>query len=150
MEAVLLIGIPAAGKTTFFEKRFSQTHIRISLDALGTRDREAIALSACLKAGQPFVIDNTNVTAVSRAVYIRAARAAGFRVTGYYLEVDRRTAIARNKHRADKKPLPVPAILRALKQFEMPQLEEQFDALFRVSHRPDNSFEITHCGPHSA
>lgn len=145
MEAVLLIGIPAAGKTSFFRKRFQETHIHISLDVLGTRERESIALNACLKVGQAFVIDNTNISAAGRAVYIQAARAAGFRVMGYYLDVDLRTAIGRNKHRSDKKPLPVPAILRALKQLEIPRPEEQFDALFRVSSGPEETFDITDC-----
>jgi predicted kinase len=143
MEAVLLIGIPAAGKSTFCRQRFFDTHVRISLDMLGTREREAILLRACLEAGQPFVVDNTNVLAVNRAVYIRAAHAAGFRVTGFFFDVDRRTSIARNKHRSDKKPVPVHGILRAIKQIERPRAEESFDALFRVSPGSGDSFEVS-------
>jgi hypothetical protein len=31
MEAVILVGIQAAGKSTFYRERFFQTHLRISL-----------------------------------------------------------------------------------------------------------------------
>ncbi|MBL8896636.1 MAG: ATP-binding protein, partial [Planctomycetes bacterium] len=32
MEAVLLIGIPASGKSSFYAERFASTHLRINLD----------------------------------------------------------------------------------------------------------------------
>jgi len=47
MEAVLLIGIQASGKTTFYRERFFDTHIRISLDMLRTRERERVLMNAC-------------------------------------------------------------------------------------------------------
>jgi hypothetical protein len=34
MEAVILTGIQAAGKSTFYQERFSGTHVRINLDML--------------------------------------------------------------------------------------------------------------------
>jgi predicted kinase len=55
MEAVVLIGIQASGKTTFYQQRFFATHVRISLDLLRTREQ------------QRFVVDNTNITAAERA-----------------------------------------------------------------------------------
>ncbi len=82
MEAVLLIGAQASGKTSFYRQRFAGTHERISLDALKTRGREQEALSRCLASGRPFVIDNTNATVAGRAPYIAVAKARGFRVAG--------------------------------------------------------------------
>jgi len=46
-----------------------------------------------------------------------------------------RTAIGRNNHRQDKKAIPVPAILRAAKQFQSPTEEEGFDEIRVI--RPD-------------
>src|SRR5437899_81752 len=102
METVILIGIPGSGKTTFYRERFFETHVRISLDMLRTRERERALLAACLASKQPFVVDNTNIGRLDRASYIERAKAAGFRVAGYYFRTEVRAAIARNKKRTDK------------------------------------------------
>ena len=83
MQAIVFSGIQATGKSTFYRERFFHTHVRINLDMLRTRHREQVLLRACFEALQPFVVDNTNLTRRERAVYIAAARAAGFAVTGY-------------------------------------------------------------------
>lgn len=82
--AILLIGIPASGKSTFFRKRFSRSHVHISLDLLKTRYQERLLLEACLMARLSFVVDNTNVTRAARARFIEPARQAGYRVIGFY------------------------------------------------------------------
>lgn len=86
MEAVILCGVQGSGKTTLYRDRFAATHEHVSLDVLGSRAREAKLLAACLEAGRPFVVDNTNPTAADRARYIDAARAAGFKIVGYLVE----------------------------------------------------------------
>jgi predicted kinase len=86
MEAVILIGIQAVGKSTFYYQRFFDTHMRINLDMLRTRRREQILVEACLTAKQSFVVDNTNVTRAERARYIPLARAAQFHIVGYYFQ----------------------------------------------------------------
>ena len=67
MEAVLFIGIQAAGKSTFYQQRFFKTHIRINLDMMKTRHRENRLLETCLAIKQPFVVDTTNPTRKERA-----------------------------------------------------------------------------------
>jgi hypothetical protein len=62
MEAIIFCGIQASGKSTFFKEYFFKTHIRISLDLLGTRHKENIFLQTCFAARQRFVVDNTNAT----------------------------------------------------------------------------------------
>src|SRR5215468_6362941 len=100
MEAVLFIGIQGSGKTTFYKEKFFETHVRVSLDMLKTRRRQNVLLSACLAAGQPFVVDDTNATKERRGEVIAAARAAGFRVSGYYFRSTLGDAIRRNKSRS--------------------------------------------------
>ncbi len=140
---LLLIGIPGSGKTTFCRERFFETHVRISLDMLGTRARETILVGACLAVKQAFVVDNTNVLAAERAAYIARAKAAGFRVAGYYFRTGVRAAIARNKKRNDKKALAVPAILRSYKRLEPPLPREGFDALYAVALDAENRFTVS-------
>ena len=147
MEAVIFIGIQASGKSTFYRERFFDTHVRVNLDMLHTREREALLLAACLAGRQPFVIDNTNVTALERATYIARAKSAGFRVTGYYFRTEARAAIARNKMRTDKKALVVPAILGTYKRLEPPTQAEGFDRLYVVKLGADNQFTVTDWTP---
>lgn len=142
MEAVILIGIPGSGKTTFYRGRFFETHLRISLDMLRTRERESILIASCIAAKQPFVIDNTNILPLDRAAYIARARSAGFAVTGYYFRTEVRAAIARNKKRTDKKPLVVPAILGSYKRLEPPTLAEGFNRLYTVRLSAAGEFTV--------
>jgi predicted kinase len=142
MEAVILIGIQASGKTTFCRERFFDTHVRISLDMLGTRHRERILIEACLKALQPFVIDNTNVLAAERGPYIAAAKAAGFRVAAYYFRTGVREAIGRNNRRTEKQKIPVPGILAKYKRLEPPSAGEGFDRMCLVEIDPEGGFTV--------
>jgi predicted kinase len=143
MEAVILIGIQGSGKTTFYRERFSGTHVRISLDDLGTRERERALLRESLKAGRPFVVDNTNVLASERAIYIPAAKAAGFRVIAYHFRVALRAAIARNNRRQRGEIIPVPALIATLKRLQPPTFDEGFDQIYTVELAADNQFVVT-------
>ena len=131
-EAVLLIGIPAAGKTTLYVERFFHSHVRISRDMLRTRAREIKLVRACIEARQSFAVDNTNLSREERAPYIAEARAAGFRITGYFFRPSVRRSIALNKKRGAEHNVPVFGILRAFKRIEAPALDEGFDAIYQV------------------
>jgi hypothetical protein len=141
-EAVILCGVQAAGKSTFYRERFFETHVRISMDLLKTRNRERLLLEACLLAKQSFVVDNTNPLAADRARYIEPARAAGFIVTGYFVRATTREAIARNRRRTDKPAIPVPGLLGTYKRLEEPTWSEGYDALFTVTLTPDNALIV--------
>jgi predicted kinase len=86
VEIILFIGIQASGKTSFYQHRFFQTHVRVSLDLLKTRKRETVLMQACLSTQQRFVVDNTNPTRAERARYIALARQAKFKVIAYFFE----------------------------------------------------------------
>src|ERR1041385_7920282 len=127
MEAVLFIGIQATGKSTFFKERFFNTHIRINLDMLRTRTREDLLLKACIDAKQRFVVDNTNVTPAERAKYIELAKAAQFRVVGYYFESKIHDAMARNAQRIPEHRIPEKGVLGSYGRLQRPQMSEGFD-----------------------
>ncbi len=142
MEAVIFIGIQGAGKSTFYRERFFDTHVRISLDLLKTRHRERAFLETCLATQQRFVVDNTNVFAAERAVYIRAARAAGYRVTGYFFDVPLRTALWRNSRRSGAGKIPVPGVIGKFRRLEKPAVAEGFDELFAVTSDDQGRFTV--------
>jgi predicted kinase len=143
MQAVLLIGLQGSGKSTFYERNFAGTHIRISLDIAGTRPREQRLLEACIGQGKDFVIDNTNATAEHRSRYIIPARAAGYTIVGYFFPPDVQACLARNAAREGKARIPPPGIYSTAKRFQPPLYSEGFDQLFEVKVTPDNSFEVS-------
>lgn len=147
MEAVILVGIQASGKSTFYRQRFFDTHVRISRDLLKTKNRERVLLQACLDARQPFVVDNTNVRAEERAPYVAAAKAAGFRVVCYYFRTSTRAAIARNRLRQGRAVVPIPGILGTYKKLEEPRPEEGFDEIYSVGLDANDQFVVEPLGP---
>jgi predicted kinase len=132
MNMILFTGIQATGKSEFYKRYFSKTHIRINLDMLKTRHRERILIEACLMTKQPFVVDNMNLTAAGRKQYIDNARKYGFEVVGYYFKSAINEAITRNNRREGKEKLPLPALRSAHSKLELPFIAEGYDKLFYV------------------
>jgi predicted kinase len=141
MEAVIFVGIQASGKSTYYLQHFYHSHIRLNMDMLRTRHREAILLRACLDAKQPFVLDNTNPTVDDRAVYIEAAKGARFRVTGYFFQTTVADALARNAIRVGKANIPDKAIFATQQRLERPTLNEGFDALYTITLEASGEFK---------
>jgi predicted kinase len=134
MEMLLFIGIPGSGKSTFYARRFLNTHMRVNRDVLRTETREKFLIEACLRAKQPFVLDNTNVTREKRSGYIAQARKAKFRVVGYFFDCPVEEALKRNEQRTGKARVPNIAIYSMAKKLEAPEPYEGFDELFRVKN----------------
>lgn len=139
---VLLIGVQASGKSTFCRERFYDSHVRINLDMLRTRYREAAILDACMRFGQPMVIDNTNVTRAERARYIAPARDAGYTVTGYYFQSGIEACKARNEQRPESSRIPLPGLLGTHSRLELPAPQEGFDNLHYVTIDPAGGFIV--------
>ena len=132
MEAVIFIGVPGSGKSSFYKERLFNSHVRISLDLLKARHREQRLLDLCLATEQRFVIDNTNPSLQERFAYIEAARANRFKITGYYFCSKVEDCLRRNAARPDDQRVPDVAILSSAKKLELPTIEEGFDQLFYV------------------
>jgi len=132
---VILVGLPAAGKSTFSRARFP-TYEHISKDLLpnvrSKQARQDALLRAALAAGRNVIVDNTNVTPAERAAIIAIAREFGAHVAGYYVEATTREAVARNEGRAGRGKVPKVAIFTCAKRLVPPSLDEGFDELHRV------------------
>ena len=135
MEAVILCGLQASGKTTLYRDRFLETHARISMDLLRTRAREAAFLRTCLDTRMPFVVDNTNPTVAERARYVAPAREAGFKVVGYLVDVPFAVAQARNAAR--ERVVPMVGLGDVARRLVTPTPEEGFDEVWHATAGPD-------------
>jgi len=146
VECVILIGLQAAGKTTFYRQRFAETHAHVSMDRFPNARRKAARLLAeltrALDAGHSVVVDNTNPTVDVRAPLIRLARARGAEVAGYYLEATTREAVARNRRREGKARVPDVGIFATAKRLQPPLRAEGFHRLYRTRMRADGSFAV--------
>jgi predicted kinase len=142
MEAVVLCGVQGSGKTTLYRDRFLDTHVRVALDLLRTRHREAEFVRLCLETRQPFVVDNTNPTPADRRRYVEPARAAGFRVVAYLVEVDDVEALARNAERAGRRRVPASGVVGTARRLHRPTPEEGFDELWHATATPGGGWRI--------
>lgn len=142
MELIIFIGCQASGKSTFFKRYFSDTHIRLNMDMLKTRHRERILFKACLDAKQKCVVDNTNPSKLDRAMYIRDAKYAHFKVVAYYFDSCLDDALLRNEQREGKAKIPRVGVISTFKKLEIPELEEGFDEIYQVSLYQENDFNV--------
>ncbi|HCN30892.1 MAG TPA: kinase [Verrucomicrobiales bacterium] len=144
-ECILLIGIQAAGKSTFAAERFARTHVILNLDTLRTRRREERLLLECLEQRRSFVVDNTNVSRAERARYLPLAGAAGYRRVGYAFEAAIGPALERNARR--ERVVPPYAVQATRNRLQWPALDEGFDELHFV-RLAGNGFRIEPWEPH--
>jgi predicted kinase len=136
MECALLIGLPAAGKTSFYRERLASTHEHVSKDLLRHNRRPARRqeqlIADALAGGRSVAVDNTNATGAERAAVIRIARSYGAQVTGYFFPTEAVDALRRNRSRVGRDRVPDVAIFAARKRLQLPSPAEGFDRLFVV------------------
>ena len=142
MELVLFIGIPATGKSSFYRERFFRTHVRLNFDMLKSRHRAGLLLKACFEGKTKLVVDNTNLTREERASYITPAKAAGFRVIGYFFRSRVGEALARNALRAPEERVPAAGIHGASGRLVLPSYEEGFERLYFVRMNEPQGFLV--------
>lgn len=144
-DCVILIGLPGAGKSTFYRQRFP-AHQHISKDTLpraGSKQaRQDAALRRALGEGRSVIVDNTNVSPAERASVMAIAREFEARVVGYYVAATTREAVARNELRTGRAKVPRVAIFTCAKRLVPPVTNEGFDELHTVRVLDDGGFAV--------
>ena len=144
---MILIGLPASGKSSFYRERFAATHDHVSKDlmrnAARPQARQQQLIAASLAAGRSVVIDNTNPTRAARAAIVGLARQHGVPVMAYYFETTASDALRRNRQREERDRVPDVAIFTVRKRLEPPDASEGFDRIYLVRlHEAERRFEV--------
>jgi len=133
MELIIFIGLQASGKSSFYKQYFFNSHLRISLDLLNTRNKEAKFLATAFEVQQKIVVDNTNPTVLDRQKYIDSAKLHKYKVIAYFFHSNLTDCLARNALREGKEKINEKGLWATHKKLTPPTYEEGFDELFFVS-----------------
>jgi predicted kinase len=165
VELVILVGIQASGKTTFYRRHLAEGYAHVSLDRWrgqgNVRSKEHRAIMEGLRAAaqaaagvRGVVVDNTNITAQARRRYFdyaaefAAAGGCPVRLTAYFFDAALDGCLRRNQERPTDAPrgspyrVPPPAIVAFRRRLERPTHQEGFHRLCRVSIDPQGNFLI--------
>jgi predicted kinase len=147
MEVVILIGLPASGKSTFYKERFASTHDLVSKDLMRNtarpQARQQQSIASSLASGRSVVVDNTNPTRSGRAAIIGIARQYAAAAVAYYFETAAADALRRNRLRHGRDRVPDVAIFTVRKRLEPPDPAEGFDRIYLVRlHESESRFEV--------
>jgi|GEM_PF-1439050 predicted kinase len=129
-EIIVMVGLPGSGKSSYMKEHFEDTHIRINLDMLKTRNKENQFIVACLHMKHSMVIDNTNITIEERKKYIDYAKQYNVPIKAVYIARDVKTCISQNKTRS--KSVPDIVIYTKNKKLKIPTINEGFDEVIVV------------------
>lgn len=131
------MGLPASGKTSFYQEYLAATHDHVSKDLIRNNPRperrQEQLVTGALSAGRSLAVDNTNPSAAVRAPLIALARAHGAAVVGYFFPTDAKDALRRNRMREGRERVPDVAIFTTRKRLEPPAYAEGFDRLYVVT-----------------
>lgn len=142
MQLILLCGVQASGKSTFYQHYFYHSHLRLNLDMLKTRHRENLLFEAALTSKTKMVIDNTNPDMQARSRYIQRAIDAGFEVVAYYFTTDLKSTLQRNRQREGKANIPEIGVRVTYQKLQVPSLHEGFSTIYQVKIIADGQFSI--------
>ena len=165
IELVILVGIQASGKTTYYRRRLEGEYLHVSLDNwrgkgnVRGKEREAIlaGLASAAESGgrlRGVAVDNTSTTAQTRRRYFdmagefTAATGKPVSLTAYFFDADLASCLKRNAQRPTDAPAGVPyfvppAVIAGFRsRLQPPRYEEGFARIRRVRITDDGGFAV--------
>ena len=143
-EAIILIGSPGSGKSTFTENNLTpKGYIRINQDTLKTRQKVIKCIEENVEKGNKIVIDSTNPEKNGRGDYIKICKKHGYLVRAFNFLVTKELAMHLNNLRTiNKNRKHLSGYVNAIpihtffKNYEEPKKEEGFDDIVNVNFVP--------------
>jgi predicted kinase len=147
VDLVVLVGLQASGKSTFYERCLSDRYALVSKDLFprGARNRQRRQMRLVaehLAAGRPVAVDNTNPSPEEWGPLVEAAHAHGATATAYWFPPDVTGSLRRNAAREGRARVPDVGVLATLKRLREPTAADGFDAVREVRFDGRGGFEV--------
>lgn len=99
-DIVLMVGLPASGKSTIVKEYENQGYVIISLDKKTMRSAVDLEpLNDELNKGNKVVIDNTNTTKETRKVFVDYSKRNNLRIRAHYMNTSKDDCLINSLHR---------------------------------------------------
>jgi predicted kinase len=145
-EVAILVGLQAAGKTTFYRRTLAATHRHVSKDnfpnARRPQRRQLRMIEEALAGGVSVAVDNTNPSDDEWRPLIALAKTYRARVVGYWFEPDLAGCLERNAAREGRARVPDVGLYATLKRLRRPRPVIGFDRLYAVALDGAGGFEV--------
>ena len=143
-EAIILIGSPGSGKSTFAENYLvPKGYVRINQDNLKTRQKVIKCLKDNIDEGKKIVIDSTNPQKNGRSEYIKICKEKNYPIRAFVFQVSKELAMHLNNLRSINKnrkhysePVNNIPIHTFFKNFEQPETTEGFKEIVQINFVP--------------
>ncbi|MGQ5635920.1 MULTISPECIES: AAA family ATPase [unclassified Streptomyces] len=147
VDLVVLVGLQASGKSTFYERCLSDRYALVSKDrfprgARHRQQRQMRLVAEHLAAGRPVAVDNTNPSPEEWRPLVEAAHAHGATATAYWFPPDVTGSLRRNAAREGRERVPDVGVLATLKRLREPTAADGFDAVREVRFDGRGGFEV--------
>lgn len=147
LEVAVLVGLQAAGKSTFYRQRLATDHALVSKDlfprAARNKQRRQMRLVAdALTAGRPVAVDNTNPSPEEWGPLIEVGHELGATVAAYWFPPDVEGSLRRNAAREGPERVPDVGVRATLRKLRRPSAADGFDAVHEVRFDGAGGFRV--------
>ncbi|MFV0133105.1 AAA family ATPase [Streptomyces sp. HMX87] len=146
-DVAVLVGLQAAGKSTFYERCLAGRYALVSKDrfprgAKNKQRRQMRLVAEHLAAGRPVAVDNTNPSPEEWGPLVELAHVHGATATAYWFPPDVTGSLRRNAARQGRERVPDAGVLATLKRLRKPSRADGFDAVREVRFDGRGGFDV--------
>ncbi|MGI5347713.1 AAA family ATPase [Streptomyces sp. CA-250714] len=145
-ELAVLVGLQAAGKSTFYRQHLAG-HTLVSKDrfprsARRKQQRQLRLIDEALSAGQAVAVDNTNPSPREWTPLVLLGRSHGARVTAYWFPPDLAASLRRNAAREGRARVPDVGVHATHERLLRPTPADGFDTVVEVRFDGRGGFDL--------